>query len=169
MGDNQSTSVETTQETPTRTKFCKYCGAKIPEQAVICTHCGGQVEKLKAKSRHSRALSSIIVTQVPTQMWIQTRILTLMLLVCITVSQKTNGSHYCFAFFLELLAHINFMRAKSVWAYFIFLQLACFVSVGSWTLLRCLLSQTLTTYSYINFKLRNSGAWINKKWWKQKQ
>lgn len=30
-----------------RTKFCKFCGAKIPEQAVICTSCGGQVEILK--------------------------------------------------------------------------------------------------------------------------
>ena len=30
-----------------RTKFCKHCGAKIPEQAVICTFCGGQVEALQ--------------------------------------------------------------------------------------------------------------------------
>ena len=30
-----------------QTKFCKYCGAKIPVQAVICTSCGGQVEELK--------------------------------------------------------------------------------------------------------------------------
>ena len=30
-----------------RTKFCKYCGAKIPEQAVVCTSCGGQVESLR--------------------------------------------------------------------------------------------------------------------------
>ena len=34
-------------ETNQRTKFCKFCGAKIPEQAVICTSCGGQVEALK--------------------------------------------------------------------------------------------------------------------------
>ena len=27
-------------------KFCKYCGAKIPENAVICTACGRQVEEL---------------------------------------------------------------------------------------------------------------------------
>lgn len=27
-----------------RTKFCKFCGAKIPEDAVICTACGRQVE-----------------------------------------------------------------------------------------------------------------------------
>lgn len=29
------------------TKFCKFCGAKVPVQAVICTSCGGQIEELK--------------------------------------------------------------------------------------------------------------------------
>ena len=29
------------------TKFCKYCGQKIPTAAVICTHCGCQVEEIK--------------------------------------------------------------------------------------------------------------------------
>lgn len=28
------------------TKFCKYCGEKIPFDAVVCTKCGRQVEKL---------------------------------------------------------------------------------------------------------------------------
>ena len=28
-------------------KFCKHCGAKIPQTAVICTSCGSQVEELK--------------------------------------------------------------------------------------------------------------------------
>lgn len=28
------------------TKFCKYCGEKIPYDAVICTKCGRQVENL---------------------------------------------------------------------------------------------------------------------------
>lgn len=28
------------------TKFCKHCGAKIPAAAVICTHCGCQVEQM---------------------------------------------------------------------------------------------------------------------------
>ncbi len=32
-----------------KTKFCKYCGEKIPEEAVICTKCGRQVEELKEK------------------------------------------------------------------------------------------------------------------------
>lgn len=30
-----------------KTKFCKFCGAKIPEDAVMCTACGRQVEELK--------------------------------------------------------------------------------------------------------------------------
>ncbi len=29
------------------TKYCKYCGKIIPEKAVICTHCGCQVEEIK--------------------------------------------------------------------------------------------------------------------------
>ncbi len=28
-------------------KFCKFCGEKIPMDAVICSHCGRQVEELK--------------------------------------------------------------------------------------------------------------------------
>lgn len=31
-----------------KTKFCKHCGAKIPEDAVICTACGRQVEEIKS-------------------------------------------------------------------------------------------------------------------------
>ena len=31
-------------------KFCKFCGEKIPEDAIICTHCGRQVEELKKNS-----------------------------------------------------------------------------------------------------------------------
>ena len=37
------------EETETKTKFCKYCGQKIPEDAVMCTHCGRQVETLKSE------------------------------------------------------------------------------------------------------------------------
>ena len=31
-------------------KFCKYCGEKIPKDAVICTKCGRQVEDIKKDS-----------------------------------------------------------------------------------------------------------------------
>ena len=30
-----------------RTKFCKHCGQKSPEDAVTCTQCGRQVEELR--------------------------------------------------------------------------------------------------------------------------
>lgn len=30
-----------------KTKFCKHCGGKIPEAAVVCTLCGCQVEEMK--------------------------------------------------------------------------------------------------------------------------
>lgn len=30
-----------------KTKFCKYCGEKIPIDAVICIKCGRQVEEIK--------------------------------------------------------------------------------------------------------------------------
>ena len=33
-----------------KTKFCKHCGAKIPEDAVLCTSCGRQVEALGQNS-----------------------------------------------------------------------------------------------------------------------
>ncbi len=36
------------EETQIKTKFCKYCGSKIPEDAVMCTYCGRQVEELKS-------------------------------------------------------------------------------------------------------------------------
>ena len=31
----------------TNVKFCRYCGGKIHSQAVVCTHCGRQVEELR--------------------------------------------------------------------------------------------------------------------------
>jgi ribosomal protein L40E len=40
-------NTENTTTTQENTKFCKHCGAKIPAAAVICTHCGCQVEEIK--------------------------------------------------------------------------------------------------------------------------
>ncbi len=45
MDQNQN-NAQTTQEK--REKFCKFCGEKINEDAVICTKCGRQVEELKS-------------------------------------------------------------------------------------------------------------------------
>ncbi len=36
------------EQTEVATKFCKYCGQKIPMDAVMCIHCGRQVEELKS-------------------------------------------------------------------------------------------------------------------------
>ena len=37
-------------DTAIKTKFCKHCGAKISEDAVLCTFCGRQVEKLESEN-----------------------------------------------------------------------------------------------------------------------
>lgn len=34
-----------------QTKYCKHCGEKILKEAVICIHCGLQVEELKQSER----------------------------------------------------------------------------------------------------------------------
>lgn len=37
-------------------KFCKYCGEKIPEDAIICTKCGRQVEELKRNNENNQII-----------------------------------------------------------------------------------------------------------------
>lgn len=44
-----NTNVETASDA--KTKFCKFCGAKIPVDAVICTACGRQVEEMKSTAQ----------------------------------------------------------------------------------------------------------------------
>lgn len=43
--NNTAPANDNNQNAPT--KFCKFCGAKIPVDAVLCTSCGRQVEELK--------------------------------------------------------------------------------------------------------------------------
>lgn len=46
MENNNSTTPA--NETPEKgMKYCKHCGGKIPEDAVICTLCGRQVESIQ--------------------------------------------------------------------------------------------------------------------------
>lgn len=54
MDNNTATENKTVVQEST--KFCKHCGAKIPGAAVICTHCGCQVEEMK----HSEQPSIVI-------------------------------------------------------------------------------------------------------------
>lgn len=48
MNENNpiTTPVQPQAAPETKTKFCKHCGGKIPDDAVICTRCGRQVEDI---------------------------------------------------------------------------------------------------------------------------
>lgn len=46
------------QETAVKTKFCKHCGGKIAEAAVICTLCGCQVEEMKHAEQPSVVINN---------------------------------------------------------------------------------------------------------------
>lgn len=48
-------------DTQEKTKFCKHCGAKIPEDAVLCTACGRQVEELKGSAPAAQQAAPQIV------------------------------------------------------------------------------------------------------------
>ena len=41
-----------------KTKFCKHCGAKIPEDAILCTACGRQVEEMKGAAQPSIVINN---------------------------------------------------------------------------------------------------------------
>lgn len=41
---------------PAATKFCKFCGGKIPEKAVVCTLCGCQVEELQSNQNQPNVI-----------------------------------------------------------------------------------------------------------------
>ena len=49
----QNTAAVQQEEKKEAEKFCKFCGSKIAEDAVICPCCGRQVEALKGSSAGS--------------------------------------------------------------------------------------------------------------------
>ncbi len=56
---NENIVTPETEATPQiKTKFCKHCGGKIPEKAVICTLCGCQVEDM---NQGAQAQPNIII------------------------------------------------------------------------------------------------------------
>ncbi len=38
-------------DTTTATKFCKFCGKEIAADAMLCTHCGRQIEEFKQNTQ----------------------------------------------------------------------------------------------------------------------
>lgn len=66
QGPGPATATPTAAEAPAtavKEKICRYCGERIPEDAVICTHCGRQVEEIK---RTDTAQPSIVITNTNT-------------------------------------------------------------------------------------------------------
>lgn len=55
MEDSATSTATSTQDA---TKFCKHCGEKIPVAAVICTHCGCQVEEIKQSEQPSIVINN---------------------------------------------------------------------------------------------------------------
>lgn len=45
-------------------KFCKYCGGKIHMDAVLCTHCGRQVEEIKGAQ--AAAVPNVVINNTNT-------------------------------------------------------------------------------------------------------
>ena len=56
MENQTATSQNTASEA--KTKFCRHCGAKIPEAAIICTACGCQVEEMKGQEQPSIVINN---------------------------------------------------------------------------------------------------------------
>ncbi len=56
--------VQSTPQTDTKTKYCRYCGKKILQQAVVCTHCGLQVEELR-QAQPNVVTTNVNITPAP--------------------------------------------------------------------------------------------------------
>ena len=63
MYENSNQPYASQTDSTMATKFCKYCGVKIPMDAVICTACGRQVEELKTANAQP---PNIIITNTNT-------------------------------------------------------------------------------------------------------
>lgn len=55
---DNNTATENNTVVQESTKFCKYCGSKIPSAAVVCTHCGCQVEEMKHNEQPSIVINN---------------------------------------------------------------------------------------------------------------
>ena len=69
-----------------KTKYCKHCGQTIPEDAVICTHCGRQVEAIGGKDQpiiiNNSASASAAATAPGKTKKKYSKILDLILIIC---------------------------------------------------------------------------------------
>ena len=47
------------------TKYCKFCGSKIHEKAVVCPYCGCQVEEMASSPQPDRSTPNVIINNNP--------------------------------------------------------------------------------------------------------
>lgn len=90
-------------------KFCKHCGEKIPKDAVICTSCGHQVEKLEQQSSTPQiALNNSNYNSTAGMVGV--------------TKFAISGLLLFYAYFWDFLVHINFMRVKQELGFYIYLH-----------------------------------------------
>ena len=91
------------EEQETKTKFCKHCGAKIPEDAVLCTACGRQVEEIK---QNTAAQPNIIINNDNVNTNTNT-------VVAGMGRPKNKWVAFCLCFFLGCLGAHKFYEGKA--------------------------------------------------------
>lgn len=93
----------TSGQTQAKTKFCKHCGGTIPQDAVMCTHCGRQVEELAGAAQPQVVIQN-------TNMNTNTAAA---VVAGVGARAKTNGRRlFCVCFWVTL-ARTNFTRERS--------------------------------------------------------
>lgn len=95
------------EEQEIKTKFCKHCGAKIPEDAVLCTACGRQVEEIKQNA----AQPSIIINNDNTNSNVNTNTNTV---VAGMGRAKNKWVAFLLCFFLGFLGAHKFYEGKII-------------------------------------------------------
>ena len=102
--------METQATTPSteniKTKFCKHCGAKISEDAVVCTACGRQVEELKSSAS---AQPSIIINNDNNNINSNTNVNNNGM---VAGKAKNKWVAFCLCFFLGFLGAHKFYEGK---------------------------------------------------------
>ena len=100
---NSNPTTENNSVVQDNTKFCKHCGAKIPSAAVICTHCGCQVEEIKKAEQ-----PSIIINNANNNTNTNTNVNAAML----GVKAKNKWVAFFLCFFLGFLGAHKFYEGK---------------------------------------------------------
>ena len=126
----ETENTDSVQET---TKFCKHCGQKIHAAAVVCPHCGCQVEEVKSQA----ATPQITINNTNANTNVNTNIVG---------GAGGRIRNKWVAFSLVKSAHTNSMKVKSAWEFCTCSPSVYLVLAGSSTQSLCCLSPIPTTF-----------------------